>query len=172
MLVAVGSTNPVKVSAVEEVFSRVFGEIEVIPVPVDSGVSAQPMGPEIVRGAEVRAEKAISIAHADYGVGIEGGVLELGSKLYNLGFVIVVDKTGFAGTGTSGWFEIPPSFTSRLRGGEELADIVDSRFGVKGAGRGDGAVGIFTGGRVTRKDLYIHGLYMALIPIMNRLIWK
>lgn len=143
-----------------------------MPVSVDSEVSAQPIGSETVRGAEIRARKAIEVAQADYGVGIEGGLVELGSKFYNLGFVAVVDKTGFMGTGTSGWFELPPSFMLRLRRGEELGNIVDSAFGLKGVGRSDGAVGIFTGNRVTRKDLYVHGLYMALIPILNKGIWK
>jgi len=52
MRVAVGSENPVKVSAVEEVFSEVFGSVEVIPVSVDSGVSPQLFNLDTLRGSE------------------------------------------------------------------------------------------------------------------------
>lgn len=49
---------------------------------------------------------------------------------------------------------------------------MDSFYGVEGVGRREGAVGLFTGNRVTRRGLYVHGLYMALIPLINRKIWK
>ena len=172
MRVAVGSMNPVKVSAVEEVFSKLFRSVEVIPVAVDSGISPQPFGFDTLRGAENRAKRALEATGADYGVGIEGGLLELAGRWYNLGFVVIVDREGFMGTGTSGWFELPPSFLERIKSGEELAEVLDSFLGVKGVGRRDGAVGVFTGNKVTRKDLYVHGIYMALIPLLNKKIWK
>lgn len=172
MRVAVGSENPVKVSAVEEVFSKVFRSVEVIPIDVNSGVSPQPLGLDTIMGAENRAKRALEATGADCGVGIEGGLLELAGRWYNLGFVAIVDREGFMGKGTSGWFELPPSFVERLRKGEELAEVVDNFFGVKGVGRTEGAVGLLTGNRVTRKDLYTHGLYMAIIPLLNKKIWK
>lgn len=172
MRVAVGSMNPVKISAVEEVFSKVFGSVEVIPIPVDSGVSEQPIGFDTPMGAENRAKRALEAAGADYGVGIEGGLIELGGRWYNLGFIVIVDSTGFMGMGTSGWFELPPSFLERLKKGEELAEIVDGFLGVEGVGRREGAVGFLTGNRVTRRALYIHGLYLAIIPLLNRKIWR
>ena len=172
MRVTVGSENPVKVSAVKQVFSEVFRDVEVLPVSVDAGVSPQPMGLETARGAETRARKSLQLSDAEFGVGIEGGLAQFGSKWYNLGFVAVIDRTGFLGTGTSGWFELPPSFLERLGRGEELAEIVDSFLGVSGTGRSSGAVGVFTGDRVTRRDLYVHGLYMALIPVLNKVVWR
>jgi len=172
MRVAVGSMNPVKVSAVEEVFFKVFGGVEVLPVAVDSGVSPQPFGFDTLRGAENRARKALEASGADYGVGIEGGLLELRGRWYNLGFVAIVDREGFIGTGTSGWFELPPSFLEKIKSGEELAEVLDNFLGVEGVGRMEGAVGVFTGNRVTRRDLYVHGLYMAIIPHLNKKIWS
>ena len=115
MRVAIGSRNPVKVSAVEEVFSKVFGSVEVASVEVDPGVPAQPFGLETLRGAENRARRALGVSGADYGVGIEGGLLELGGRWYNLGFIVIIDSSGFMGTGTSGWFELPPNFLEKLR---------------------------------------------------------
>jgi len=172
MRVAVGSRNTTKVAAVEEVFSKVFGRFEIVSVVADSGVSPQPLGFDTLKGAENRARNALEGSGADYGVGIEGGLIELGGRWYNLGCVAVIDREGFMGTGTSGWFELPPSFLRKIRKGEELAEVLDDFLGREDVGRTEGAVGVFTGNRVTRKDLYVHGLHMALIPLLNKSIWK
>ncbi len=51
--IAVGSHNPIKLSAVEKAFIyRLGGDITVIPVSVTSGVSDQPFGDEVKHGAE------------------------------------------------------------------------------------------------------------------------
>ena len=50
MRVAVGSMNPVKVKAAENVFRRVYGDVQVEGVEVPSGVPSQPFGQETVRG--------------------------------------------------------------------------------------------------------------------------
>lgn len=171
MRVAVGSTNPVKVSATRQVFNEVFGCVDIVPTQVDSKMPAQPFEDETMRGAENRAREALARREADYGVSIEGGIAELAGRSYNLGSVVVIDKSGFVGTGTSGWFEIPRKYLGELRAGRELADVVDEHLGTRGVGRALGAVGVFTGSRVTREDLYVHGLYMALIPHLNRELW-
>lgn len=171
MRVAVGSTNPVKVSATRLVFSAVFGSVDVLPTEVDSGIPAQPFGEETMIGAENRAKEAVAQREADYGVGIEGGIVELTGRYYNLGTVVILDKSGFMGTGTSGWFEIPQKYLAELRTGTDLAEVVDKQLGTRGVGRSLGAVGVFTRGKVTREDLYVHGLYMALIPHLNRQLW-
>ena len=59
MNVAVGSTNPVKIKAVENVFRRVYGEVTVEARKVASGVSPQPFGKETVKGAINRAKSAL-----------------------------------------------------------------------------------------------------------------
>jgi len=79
MKIFVGSMNPVKVEAVREVFEEFFDDVKVIGEEVGSGVSKQPFGDEVIRGAEDRAKKALKLVDADYGVGIEGGVMKLGS---------------------------------------------------------------------------------------------
>ena len=164
MRIAVGSTNPVKIDAVREVFGEVFGDVEVIGEEVGSGVSKQPFGDEVIRGAEDRAKKAIKLVDADYGVGIEGGVMKLGGRWYNLGFVIIINKEGKMGTGTSGWFECSPSILEKLKKGKELGEVIDELTGRKDTKMQGGAIGLFTRGKVSRKDLYKHGVFMALIP--------
>ncbi|MEW6592837.1 MAG: inosine/xanthosine triphosphatase [Candidatus Hadarchaeota archaeon] len=168
MKVAVGSTNQPKIEAVKGVFEKAFGDVEVVGVDVDSGVSSQPFQcNEIVRGAVNRAKKALKILKADYGVGIEGGVAKFGGKWYNLGFVAIVGKKGRVGTGTSGWFECPERILRELKTGKELGDVIDELVGEKGTKRRGGAIGIFTRGMVSRKALYEHGVWMALSPFLS-----
>ena len=96
MKIAVGSTNPVKIGSVREAFERAFGEVEVIGVEVSSGVSDQPWGEEETRlGARNRARAVLTkVVDAEYGVGLEGGVVEIeSSKLFECGDRAKPDKT-------------------------------------------------------------------------------
>ncbi len=76
MVVAVGSTNPAKVKAVEAVVARSFPDARVRPVAVASGVSEQPLSAdETERGARTRALSALAaVPEARFGIGLEGGV--------------------------------------------------------------------------------------------------
>jgi len=167
MKVAVGSTNPVKIQAVTEAFQEMLNGGDVIGIQVKSDVSDQPFNEEVLEGAVNRAEKALKLTGAEFGVGIEGGVIQLGEKWYNLGFVTIIDKKGRRGTGTSGWFECPPKILDQLKRGRELGDVMDELTGMKNTKMQNGAIGIFTKGKVPRKDLYKHGIFMALIPFLS-----
>jgi inosine/xanthosine triphosphatase len=151
---------------VREAFQEMWGGGDIIGVQVESDVSDQPFNEEVLKGAVKRAEKALKLTGAEFGVGIEGGVIQLGEKWYNLGFVTIIDKNGRRGTGTSGWFECPPKILEQLKRGRELGDVMDDLTGRKDTKKQNGAVGIFTKGTVRRKDLYKHGIFMALIPFL------
>ena len=105
MKVAVGSTNPIKIQAVMEAFQETFDEVEVMGIQVESHVSHQPFREEVLEGSVNRAEGALQRSGADFGVGVEGGIMQLSGRWYNLGFVVIVNRAGKRGTGTSGWFE-------------------------------------------------------------------
>ena len=167
MKVAVGSTNPIKIQAVREAFREMLGDGDVKGVKVKSDVSDQPFNDEVLKGAVNRAEKALKLTEAEFGVGIEGGVIQLGEKWYNLGFVTIIDKKGVRGTGTSGWFECPPKILEQLKGGKELGDVMDDLTRRKNTKTQNGAISIFTKGKISRKDLYKHGVFMALIPFLS-----
>ena len=172
MKVAVGSRNPAKVSAVKEAFTEQFGEEpEVISLSIDSKVSNQPLKRDTINGAYNRAKGALEATGADYGVGIEGGLMKLGDRWYALGFVVIVDRLGNKGTGTSGWFECPKIILQEIEKGKELGDVADKISGRKLA-KEEGAIGFLTRNHVSRKDLYRHGVYMALVPLMNKELWR
>lgn len=98
MKVAVGSTNPAKVEAVREVFLGIYGDVEVVPIEVDSGVPDQPVGlEETVKGAINRAKQAIEKTDADFGVGIEAGLYRVPETItgyMDVQFCAVVDREG------------------------------------------------------------------------------
>ncbi|OYT61635.1 MAG: hypothetical protein B6U69_03265 [Thermofilum sp. ex4484_15] len=173
MKVVVGSLNPVKIEAVKEAFGRIFGRVEVVGVRVDSGVPRQPFGEEVKRGALNRALRALNkVPSSDYGVGIEGGIVKLWGKYYNFGFVAIVSKDGRLGTGTSGLFECPSRILRELMKGKELGEVMDEIVGTKGTKFKEGAIGFFTRKALLRKDLYIHGVLMALVPLINEEFFK
>ena len=167
MKVVVGSTNPIKIQAVTEAFQEVFGEVEVRGMNVDSKVADQPFKKEVIEGAVNRAESAVMCPGVDFGVGIEGGIMQLGGRWYNLGFVTIIDRKGGMGTGTSGWFECPTPILNQLKHGRELGEVIDDLTGRMDTKRQEGAIGVFTRGKVKRKDLYKQGVFMALVPFLS-----
>ncbi len=168
IVVALGSTNPVKIKATKRAFNKAFGGVKVVPIETDPGVPPQPVGEEAMQGALNRAFSALkSVSDASYGVGIEGGLFYLFKKYYLAGFVAIVDNSGNVSTGMSGWFECPNSFIPRLLSGEELGYLIDELTGRKNTKRKEGAIGLFTRGIVKRIDLYEHGILMALAKIIS-----
>jgi inosine/xanthosine triphosphatase len=170
--VLVGSENPVKIEATKEAFSKFFENVEVIGIKVKSKVSAQPINSETFEGAKNRALELKKINEkrnlkAKFFVGIEGGIVNIYSKWFALGVMCIIDDKGRVGYGTSPLFELPEQITKHLLNGVELGDIVDKLTGKKDTKKKGGAIGFFTKGIMDRKDLYVDGLIVALVPFLN-----
>lgn len=155
-LIAVGSTNPVKLAATRAVASRVAPALRVEPVAVPSGVRDQPWGDdETIRGAVARARAAREALGADLGVGIEGGVAELpDGSLRTCAWAAVADADGHEGIGGSLAMPLPPAVARLLREGLELGDAIDRLAERRDTKRGVGAVGVLTAGLVDRQRAY------------------
>ncbi|AGB36481.1 DUF84 family protein [Natronococcus occultus] len=150
MDVAVGSTNPVKVEAVERTLARY--EPTVIPVAVDSDVSEQPRSiAETVTGAENRAKRALENADAEYGIGLEGGVARIEDVP---GLSLIMWSAATDGNrlerGGGPTLRLPESVARRIEDGEELGPVMDDVLGRKGVAETDGAAGALTGGLTDR----------------------
>ena len=160
-----GSTNPVKVKATKEAFESFFNKkIEVEGIKVDSGVPEQPWGEEeTIRGAGNRARKSLKIEGADYGVGLEGGVMEIEGKLFECAWVVIEDRFGKKGLGGGLYFELPDRVAELIRKGGELGPIMDELTKEKDVKKKGGAIGIFTKGALTRKQAYVHLVLQALV---------
>ncbi len=170
MIVAVGSTNPTKIIPVEEVFSHYFKKVKVVGVPVSSGVSEQPLHhDEMYDGAVTRAKKALKkVKGALYGVGIEGGLHK-----YNFGWleqttIVIVNKNGEMGIGSSGGVVLPSKLIKEIEKGKNLEEVMDGLFGTEKIGEGVGMFGLFTKGLVTRSSGVKHGVAFALSRFIHK----
>ena len=167
-MVMVGSRNPVKMAAVRV---SLDGRREVVGVEVASGVAAQPVGDEeTIRGAVNRARAALAAgpAEAELGVGLEGGVGEMGGALYCCAWCAVVDRAGRTGLASTGRCELPPRVAALiLRDGMELGEANDLVFGRVNSKHGEGAVGILTDGRIDRAAFYAPAVTMAMARFLN-----
>jgi inosine/xanthosine triphosphatase len=168
-VVAVGSTNPAKVDAARSAFARWLQDVEVMAFDVDSGVPGQPVSEEVFDGAANRAREARARAlekgiDPDYCVGMEAGAVRLDGVWCAWGAVCVIDRSGVRGMGTTPAFQLPPAVAARLECGSELGDVMEEVSGDRGIRRGRGAVGLFTQGLLTRRDLFESGVLAALAP--------
>lgn len=166
MRIAVGSRNPVKVKAVENVFSRLYGIVDVDGVAVATGVPAQPFGDETVAGAVNRARAAFASGRYDYGVGIEAGLFAVGGVTIDLQYCAIYDGS-WVTLGCGSGFEYPPSVLGLVLAGREVGDVMSAVSGIEGLGEKEGAIGFLSRGMLTRVRLTEQGVFMALIPRLN-----
>lgn len=166
--IAVGSTNPVKISAVRMSAIRAFPGAEVIGLAIDSGISEQPWGDKETRqGAFNRAQAVLAAAGSDLGVGLEGGVLETEMGLLTCAWCVIVDRHGQIGVGGGVHMRLPPSVARVLRAGGELGPAMDQLSGQHNTKQAQGAVGILTGGLTDRGSAYGQLVAMALGPFVR-----
>ena len=167
--VAVGSTNPVKIGAVQVVFAGIAPLARVEGRAVPSTVSEQPRGDEeTMRGALARAAAARDALGADVGVGIEGGVIEQADgSMRTCAWAAVVDGDGRSGVGGSLSMPLPHRVAAMVREGLELGHAMDRLSGQHDTKRGQGAVGILTAGLVDRQQAYEILVAYALAPFLT-----
>ncbi|MHA1673616.1 MAG: DUF84 family protein [Promethearchaeota archaeon] len=186
----VGSNNPVKLAAVQAVFSKNYPKI-VVNVqnhPIVSRVPDQPIGiDQVFSGALNRAEGVKQWAMQTskfqnnerpdtvdkyYFVGIEAGLVSV--PFVNSGYLaysvcVILDRDGNRGIGTGPGWEYPPKVVQSMLEDRslELADVMAEISGDHDIRNKEGAVGYYSQNRVTRYDLAYSGIQMALIPFLQ-----
>ncbi len=175
-VVAVGSTNPVKVEPVRLVLARAFPEARVVSVEVRSGVPEQPIGPEQMRqGARNRALGALKevLAQAPatdetrWGVGLEGGVDFEDEVAWLTGAVAVVTDGGRSSLAWSPRCPLPPRVAAELRAGGELGPLMDELTGIRDSKTKHGAIGYLTNGLALRGLSWEIAFACALGPFLH-----
>jgi len=172
MRVAVGSENPTKVLAVEDVMRKIYGDVEVFGLGVDSGVPDQPVGiDEIVEGAVNRARRALERGKADLGVGIEAGIYRFPRTItgyLDIQVCAVASPDGLITIGHGPGFEYPPAVIEKIlnedvEAGLAMGGLVDDPELKKKIG----AIGVLSRGLLTRRELNSIAVLMAMIPRLN-----
>jgi len=161
MKIIVSSQNPVKINASLKAFQTVFPKekFKIQGISVPSNVSDQPM--------LNRAKNAFTKSpEADYWVGIEGGIEKYNNEMMTFAWVFVKGRTKL-GKGRSASFFLPPKVVELINEGKELGDADDIVFGKNNSKQSTGSIGILTDDLITRTELYIPAVIMALIPFKN-----
>lgn len=155
MLIAVGSTNPVKIAAAQSAAAD-LGEVEVRGFEVLSGVSSQPRSDRETRsGAAARAKEALrSHPQATLGIGFEGGVHEEDGHMYNVVWCSVMDREDNHFEASGARFLMAPLLADGIRQGKELGPLLDELLRDANTKQKQGMVGTVTRGYITRTEEY------------------
>lgn|SRR3989344_2117166 len=174
MRINIASKNPVKVEAVREVLRNYqdLANYEIIEIEVNSGVSEQPKSlEETVQGAINRAKAVFN--GCIYSFGIESGLMVVPqTKTGSMDFCVcaIYDGKDYH-LGLSCAFEFPKKVTQMIH--EEGIDANEAfyRLGLtadRKIGSSEGAIGMLTKGRMSRKDYTKQAVQMALIHLENK----
>ncbi|HFL5521708.1 TPA: inosine/xanthosine triphosphatase [Salmonella bongori] len=160
------TTNPAKIQAILQAFEEIFGEgsCHIEPVAVESGVPEQPFGSEETRaGARNRVANArLLCPEADFWVAIEAGIDDGSTFSW-----VVIDSAGQRGEARSATLPLPAVILENVRAGNALGPVMSRYTGIDEIGRKEGAIGVFTAGKLTRASVYHQAVLLALSPFHN-----
>ena len=169
MKAVVGSRNPVKIAAAQQVLRRVYGDgVRVEGLDVESGVSDQPWGDEeTLRGALTRAQAALTVEDAALGVGLEGGLVQVDGQVFTCAWCVVERVDGTSGIGGGANLLLPPPAADAVLDGAELGPTMDALTGLHNTKQRQGAIGVLTQGYLDRQSAYEHVLTLAMARLLS-----
>ena len=149
--VVCATTNPAKIQAILQAFHEIFGEgsCHIASVAVESGVPEQPFGSE-----ETRAGARNRVANAR-------------RLLPEADFWVVIENASQRGEARSATLPLPAVILEKVREGEALGPVMSRYTGIDEIGRKEGAIGVFTAGKLTRASVYHQAVILALSPFHN-----
>ena len=170
MNVAIATGNPIKVQAAERAFADTCpnADIEMQHVAADLKLPEQPMGDSIAEGAIRRANAAQQYADADFGVGVEAGLMQLpGTERWmSIQVCAIVDQDGRSAVGMGPGYELPKPILDAVLSGEPLREALERLLDLEDPER-RGAVFFLSNGQIDRMDLTIQAVRMALISYQS-----
>ncbi len=153
MKIIIGSKNPTKTRAVQDVFKT--AEINTLYVP--SNVSPQPFSDEETRrGAINRATQCARSSSDAFGIGLEGGVMYIDQQLYLCNWGALVTPNDKIYTASGARILLPEKIATQLKEGSELGHLMDDYALKREISKKEGAIGIFTNNLITRKEMFEH----------------
>ena len=160
------TTNPAKIQAILQAFNEIFGEgsCHIESVSVESGVPEQPFGSDETRaGARNRVANARRAQpNADFWVAIEAGIDEGSTFSW-----VTIEDGSLRGEARSATLPLPQVILEKVQAGEALGPVMSQYTGIDEIGRKEGAIGVFTAGKLTRSSVYHQAVVLALSPFHN-----
>jgi len=83
----------------------------------------------------------------------------------------IIDSENNIGFGNSPQFELPEFVVNKLLTGMELGYVMDEILKEHNTKQKQGAIGFFTNGVMDRKELYVEGLKIAMVPFLHKEIF-
>ncbi|OGJ37607.1 MAG: hypothetical protein A2383_02975 [Candidatus Pacebacteria bacterium RIFOXYB1_FULL_39_46] len=165
MHIFVGSTNPVKINATSNAASETWPEVVVRGLSIESGVAEQPRSDqETKQGAINRAKAALALGLKEnnikgeaLGLGLEGGIEDLGEEMWTTVWAAVIDRQGNLGLSAGSRFLVPVEIADLIRAGGEMGPATAQVVGEKNPTKikkQQGMVGIVTENFVDRTEEY------------------
>jgi len=171
MNVYVATRNPIKLQAVRDAFEEWYPDESIAVVAVQPSVPwpEQPLGEDVSRGAIIRARQALASDAADWGVGIEAGLLGLpGSSAWlSVQVCAIATQGGRTAVGMGPGYELPEDLLEVVLSGTTLREALRLRRGVDDAEH-RGAIHYFSGGRINRYDITVQAIHMAVLRLRRR----
>lgn len=174
MIVVVGSHSPVKVNATKQAFSEYFTDVNIETVSIPSGVNPYPWSEkEMLEGALNRAQGALREApEADYTVGLEGGLQQLGEWMIVKQLAVVIKKEEI-GVGLSSGYDCPKGILEQIRPQLESSRMdIDAFFGEKEILSKEGPIGVLTKSKMTRTEASRDAVLCALTRFVSPNYYK
>lgn len=167
--VAVGSTNPAKTEAVRQAFEALddIGGFTLVAVACDTD-TAQPWGESATRsGALARAEAARADEEADWGIGLEGGLVNDDKGVLVTSWIAACQADAAPALVRSAGFYLPRPVAERVRTGVTLEEAWQRLDGRQAIGRDSGTVGALSGERFDRTRLYREAVILAVALLLG-----
>ncbi len=176
MKILIGSKNPGKIAGAKQAFLEYFNEVEIEGIPVDSGVSDEPVNEEIYIGAKTRVDNLIKYAkenniEADYFLGVESGITNSLGRWTIVNVSVIKNKNGEESWGNSPGFPVPDKYVDEIIK-SDLGQVMDKIFDEKELRLGKGGISFLTHDKISRIDLTKESFIMALTKFVNGDIWK
>ncbi|WP_279049078.1 inosine/xanthosine triphosphatase [Cedecea davisae] len=166
--VVAATTNPAKIQAILQAFNQIYGEgsCHIESVVVDSDVPEQPFGSSETRtGARSRVINAREVRpQADFWVAIEAGIDEGSTFSW-----VVIEAGNQRGEARSATLPLPEVILEKVTAGNALGPVMSEYTGIDKIGRKEGAIGVFTAGKLTRSSVYHQAVILALSPFHNEI---
>ncbi len=166
--VVCATTNPSKIQAILQAFNEIYGagSCHIESVDVETGVPEQPFGNVETRaGARCRVINARRLRPAaDFWVAIEAGIDEGSTFSW-----VVIENQRTRGESRSATLPLPEVILKKVKAGEALGPVMSAYTGIDKIGRKEGAIGVFTAGKLTRSSVYHQAVVLALSPFHNEI---
>ena len=167
MDIVLGSKNKAKQQAV----INVFKDDMIYTIDAPSDVSAQPLSDqETLTGAINRSIYARNTLEHGIGIGLEGGVMEIGDQLFLTNWGALTDESHHTYVASGARVPLPPSIARGLKLGVELGDVMADFTKDKHIRHHQGAIGIFTDSLITRDTMFEHVLLQLKGQYLAQLI--